>query len=138
MGKHTSIKENENLIFDKNNKPSCFNCSHLCVIGYMFVCDMDKVVFSPVEEPKYDCKDNNRYRDGLKGKAIDLWRILVTIGRPVVMDSLPEQITGAYGMLKKYNLANIKTGSVKCLDKKQVKINPFKTNYLVLTLKEKK
>jgi hypothetical protein len=127
-----TIMGKNNMLTSKADWNGCFSCEKLSHKGYFFFCETHNILFSPVEDPIYGCKQNTHSRDCLKGKAIDLYRLLVTVGQPLLMDSIPSTLTGTYGILKKYNLAILEEGIIKSINKDKTLMKPIKSNYIVL------
>jgi hypothetical protein len=100
----------------KGDWDSCFCCSNLKILRYNFFCMTKGDLFTAIEEPCYNCKENNHERAGLRGQAINTLRLLMMYS-PMAVSSLPENLVGSLGILTKYKLINIYVDSVKCSDK---------------------
>ena len=123
------IKEEEN---EHKLSDSCFTCGNLGTIGYYFICKTNTAfTFSSIEEPMFSCPSHNEDRKLICGRSLELWKLLTTIAAPICLASLPNNLRGAYGVLKKYGLVLDEEGSVREVSKNGDSLIWMKEKFLI-------
>lgn len=85
-------------------KEVCWECSNLYSCGDYFTCDKQDLMIDPLELSLGECEFRNMERKDMRGRVIELWKILVMLRVPIALQSLPDCLIGSMGLLKKYHL----------------------------------
>ena len=97
----------------------CWKCSCLKIDteNHQFVCRYGKILFSSTEpifgKDDLDCENiRDDKRKAINGKTTILLRLL-SIHDKIMLSSLPEELKGCVGNLKRYNLCKVNVGKTK-------------------------
>jgi hypothetical protein len=99
-------KKKKKKRIEKEERPGevCWQCSNLYSCGQYFTCDKQDLMIDPLEVALGECEFKNTDRKEMRGRAIELWKVLTMLGTPVALQSLPDCLIGSMGLLRKYHL----------------------------------